>query len=96
MSYDATNDRYLWGDIDSLQRDLLAPDYEHRITGLTLSSSGTAVSGNYYSDTNILTSFSSASFQILLSQAQTGAVNLSLGAGKYLFAHGYIFFVFPV
>jgi hypothetical protein len=96
MAYDATNERYLWGNIDSLQRDMWSPDYQNILTGLTLSSSGATKPGNYYSDTNMIGTFGDGVFHINLATTQTGGANKSIGVGNYLFGHGYIFFVFPV
>jgi hypothetical protein len=67
---------------------------ENIMTGLTQTTS--SASNGLYTNTNILTGFDNAVWQVELSQTQTGATNGSdPGTLEDLWGHGYIFFIFP-
>ena len=96
IGWDAGNgSRYRWAHIDSYQRNMWGGgNNENIMTGLTQTTS--SASNGLYTNTNILTGFDNAVWQVELSQTQTGATNGSdPGTLEDLWGHGYIFFIFP-
>lgn len=96
IGWDAGNGaRYRWAHVDSYQRNLWGGgNNENIMTGLTQST--TSANIGFYSNTDILTQFNDAEWQIDLSQTQTGSTNGNDPSTLAdIWGHGYIFFVFP-
>ena len=88
-AYNANTDLYVWTQIDTASG---SNNPNNTVVGLTEST--TSASGsNLYSDTDLITSFGSAVYNIELDSTRLGASNAGLGTITY--GHYYIFFTFP-
>lgn len=89
-AYDANLNHYVWTQIDSSAANL---NTINQVTGTTQSTSE-ASGGNFYSSTNLVTSFNGLSYSIELDSSRLGAANKS-GFGPLIYGHYFIFFTFP-
>lgn len=89
LGYSVTNNKYRWTQIDASERALFNQDISV-ITGLTQNT--TPAANGSYTDTNILTDYSSAEFQIRMDGWELGVASDGL---FQKWAHAYLFFIFP-